>query len=102
MERSTLTAIAAIDGRYHNQVRPLEDYFSEFGLIKYRILVEVHYLFWLEKKKLFKLGTVATKHLRSLCETFSIEQAMDIKSIEKTTNHDVKAVEYFLKKQRSG
>jgi len=99
MERSTLTAIAAIDGRYHNQVRPLEDYFSEFGLIKYRILVEVHYLFWLEKKKLFKLGTVATKHLRSLCETFSIEQAMDIKSIEKTTNHDVKAVEYFLKKE---
>jgi adenylosuccinate lyase len=99
MERSTLAAIAAIDGRYHNQVRPLEDYFSEFGLIKYRILVEVHYLFWLEKKKLFKLGTVATKHLRSLCETFSIEQAMDIKSIEKTTNHDVKAVEYFLKKE---
>ena len=99
MERSTLTAIAAIDGRYRSQVQSLEEYFSEFGLIKYRILVEVHYLFWLEKKKIIKLGTAATKHLKLLCETFSIEQAMAIKAIEKTTNHDVKAVEYFLKKE---
>jgi adenylosuccinate lyase len=99
MERSTLTAIAAIDGRYRSQVESLEEYFSEFGLIKYRILIEVHYLFWLEKKKIIKLGAAATKHLRSLCETFSIEQAMAIKAIEKTTNHDVKAVEYFLKKE---
>ena len=99
MERSTLTAIAAIDGRYRSQVQSLEEYFSEFGLIKYRILVEVHYLFWLEKKKIIKLGPAATKHLKLLCETFSIEQAMAIKAIEKITNHDVKAVEYFLKKE---
>lgn len=99
MELSTITAIAAIDGRYRQQVHQLDEYFSEFGLIKYRILVEVHYLFWLEKKKILKLGPAATKHLRSLCETFSIDQAMAIKAIEKTTNHDVKAVEYFLKKE---
>lgn len=65
MERSTLTAIAAIDGRYRSQVQSLEEYFSEFGLIKYRILVEVHYLFWLEKKKIIKLGAAATKHLKN-------------------------------------
>lgn len=99
MERSTLTALSAIDGRYHSQVCSLEEYFSEYGLIKYRILVEVQYLFWLDKKKIIKLGAVATKHLKTLSETFSIEQAMAIKAIEKTTNHDVKAVEYFLKQE---
>lgn len=97
MELNTLTAIAAIDGRYRSQVQQLDEYFSEFGLIKYRILVEVHYLFWLDKKKVIKLGVAATKHLRSLSESFSIEQAKAIKEIEKTTNHDVKAVEYFIK-----
>lgn len=99
MELNTLTAIAAIDGRYRSQVQQLDEYFSEFGLIKYRILVEVHYLFWLDKKKVIKLGVVATKHLRSLSESFSIEQAKAIKEIEKTTNHDVKAVEYFIKQE---
>lgn len=99
MERSTLTALSAIDGRYHSQVCSLEEYFSEYGLIKYRILVEVQYLFWLDKKKIIKLGAVATKHLKTLSETFSIEKAMAIKAIEKTTNHDVKAVEYFLKQE---
>jgi len=99
MELNTLTAIAAIDGRYRSQVQQLDEYFSEFGLIKYRILVEVHYLFWLDKKKVIKLGVAATKHLRSLSESFSIEQAKAIKEIEKTTNHDVKAVEYFIKKE---
>lgn len=99
MELNTLTAIAAIDGRYRSQVQQLDEYFSEFGLIKYRILVEVHYLFWLDKKKVIKLGVAATKHLRSLSESFSIEQAKAIKEIEKTTNHDVKAVEYFIKQE---
>lgn len=99
MELNTLTAIAAIDGRYRSQVQQLDEYFSEFGLIKYRILVEVHYLFWLDKKKVIKLGVAATKHLRSLAESFSIEQAKAIKEIEKTTNHDVKAVEYFIKQE---
>ena len=99
MELNTLTAIAAIDGRYRSQVQQLDEYFSEFGLIKYRILVEVHYLFWLDKKKVIKLGVAATKHLWSLSESFSIEQAKAIKEIEKTTNHDVKAVEYFIKQE---
>jgi adenylosuccinate lyase len=99
MELNALTAIAAIDGRYRSQVQQLDEYFSEFGLIKYRILVEVHYLFWLDKKKVIKLGVAATKHLRSLSESFSIEQAKAIKEIEKTTNHDVKAVEYFIKQE---
>jgi adenylosuccinate lyase len=99
MELHTLTAIAAIDGRYRQQVQQLDEYFSEFGLIKYRVLVEVHYLLWLEKHKILKLGAATTKHLRSLCESFTIDQAMAIKAIEKTTNHDVKAVEYFLKQE---
>ena len=99
MELNTLTAIAAIDGRYRSQVQQLDEYFSEFGLIQYRILVEVHYLVWLDKKKVIKLGVAATKHLRSLSESFSIEQAKAIKEIEKTTNHDVKAVEYFIKQE---
>ncbi|MFM7645821.1 MAG: adenylosuccinate lyase [Sphingomonadales bacterium] len=99
MELSTLTALSAIDGRYRQQVQQLDEYFSEFALIKYRIVVEVQYLFGLDKKKVIKLGAVATKHLKKLCDTFSIEQALSIKEIEKTTNHDVKAVEYFLKKE---
>ena len=99
MELNTLTAIGAIDGRYRSQVQQLNEYFSEFGLIKYRVLIEAHYLFWLDKKKVIKLGPTVTKHLKSLCESFSVEQAATIKEIEKTTNHDVKAVEYFLKNE---
>lgn len=97
MQLSSLTAVSAVDGRYRKQSEQLDAYFSEYGLIKYRIEVEVQYLFFLEKKKFFKLPLKAKKALKQLLEGFTVEQAQAIKDIEATTNHDVKAVEYFLK-----
>jgi len=97
MELSSLTAISAIDGRYRKQVQHLDEYFSEFALMKYRVLVEIEYLLFLEKKNFFKLTGKSVKHLRRLAEDFGPEDAQEIKQIEYTTNHDVKAVEYFLK-----
>jgi adenylosuccinate lyase len=97
MELSALTAISAIDGRYRKQVHQLDDYFSEFGLIKYRVSVEIDYLFFLEKKKFLKIPATAAKHLKKLQAEFEPAQALEIKKIEAITNHDVKAVEYFIK-----
>ncbi|MBS1759972.1 MAG: adenylosuccinate lyase [Bacteroidetes bacterium] len=99
MELSALTAISAIDGRYRKQVQQLDEYFSEYGLMKYRVLIEIEYLLMLEKKKFLKLSAQAHKHLKNLLENFGPEEAQQIKQIEKTTNHDVKAVEYFLKNE---
>lgn len=99
MELTALTAISAIDGRYRRQVQHLDEYFSEYALMKYRILVEVEYLLFLEKKKFFKLSAKTIKHLPKLVQDFSLENAQEIKDIEKITNHDVKAVEYFLKNE---
>lgn len=99
MELTPLTAISAIDGRYRKQVQQLDDYFSEFGLMKYRVLVEIEYLLFLEKKKFLKLAPKAIKHLTKLTLEFGPDDAMEIKRIEATTNHDVKAVEYFLKSE---
>ncbi len=99
MELTALTAISAIDGRYRKQVQHLDEYFSEYALIKYRVLVEIEYLFFLENKKFFKLSNKTTKHLHKLAEHFGPEDAQEIKQIEYTTNHDVKAVEYFLKNE---
>jgi adenylosuccinate lyase len=97
MELTALTAISPVDGRYRNQVQHLDDYFSEFALIKYRVLVEVAYFSFLGDKKLFSLPQALKKKLQQVVEDFSIEDAMVIKETEATTNHDVKAVEYFLK-----
>ncbi len=99
MELSSLTAISAIDGRYRNQVQHLDDYFSEYALMKYRVLVEVEYLLFLANKKVFRLSAKATEKLAQIRDNFSIENAQQIKQIEKVTNHDVKAVEYFIKKE---
>lgn len=99
MELSPLTAISAIDGRYRSQVQHLDDYFSEFALIKYRIWIEVEYLFFLSQKGFFPLSTQAIEILNKLKDEFSTEQAEEIKQIERTTNHDVKAVEYFIKNE---
>lgn len=95
----SLTAISPIDGRYHSQAAALSEYFSEYALIKYRVLVEVEYVLFLSDKKFFKLSVIAKKHLHQIVENFSVEQAQTIKDIERTTNHDVKAVEYFLKNE---
>ncbi|MDP4217581.1 MAG: adenylosuccinate lyase [Bacteroidota bacterium] len=99
MELNSLTAISPIDGRYRQQVEHLDDYFSEYALIRYRVLVEVEYFFFLAKKKLFPLSPALRKYLQSVLEQFSLEDAHAIKGMEKITNHDVKAVEYFLKKK---
>lgn len=97
MELNHLTAISPIDGRYHQQVAHLDAYFSEFALIRYRVFVEIQYFIFLSDKKLFKLAPKAKKALLQVGEDFNFEDAQRIKEIEKTTNHDVKAVEYFLK-----
>ena len=99
MELNALTSISAIDGRYRKQVQHLDEYFSEYSLMKYRVLVEIEYLLFLEKKKLFKIPGKALKHLQKLAADFGPEDAQEIKQIEFTTNHDVKAVEYFLKNE---
>ena len=97
MELNSLTAISPIDGRYRNQVGFLDEYFSEFGLIKYRVKVEILYFLFLNKKKFFKINAATKNTLLNLIDEFNIANAQEIKNIEATTNHDVKAVEYFLK-----
>ncbi len=99
MELSALTAIGPIDGRYRKQLQHLDEYFSEYALIKYRVLVEVEYFIFLSEKKFFKLPAAVKIHLQNTAANFSIEDAEQIKETEKVTNHDVKAVEYFLKVQ---
>ena len=100
MELSALTAISPIDGRYRAQLSSLAPYFSEFGLIRYRVLVEVEYFLFLAEKKIFTLpASVKPAKLRAIYQHFTEEQAAQIKATERITNHDVKAVEYFLKQQ---
>lgn len=97
MELNPLTAISPIDGRYRHQVQHLGDYFSEYALMKYRVFVEVEYFIFLSDKKFFALTPAIKKQLRSEAEEFSLQDAQEIKKTELIVNHDVKAVEYFLK-----
>ena len=99
MELTQLTAISPVDGRYRSKTAPLAEYFAEYALIKYRVLVEVEYFFFLADQRFFKLAAKPRQALRTMLENFSLEDAEHIKQLEKTTNHDVKAVEYFLKEQ---
>ena len=99
MELTQLTAISPIDGRYRSKTASLADYFSEYALIKYRVLVEVEYFFFLADQRFFKLAAKPRQALITMLEIFSIDDAQHIKQLEQTTNHDVKAVEYFLKEQ---
>lgn len=99
MDLSVLTAISPVDGRYRKQLLHLSQYFSEYALIRYRIRVEVEYFIALSEKKLFALKPVHIKLLRNLYENFTQEKAQEIKNVERVTNHDVKAVEYFIKKE---
>ncbi len=97
-----LNAISPIDGRYARQTAELADFFSEFALIRYRVLVEIYYFTALCKIPLPPLAGVSDFQLAQLermCNQFDLEAAERIKAIEKTTNHDVKAVEYYLKEQ---
>lgn len=102
MQLSALSAISPIDGRYRSKVEELAPFFSEFGLIKYRVLVEVEYFIALCELGLKPLQAVSPTlfpALRAIVTDFSEEDALAIKKIERTTNHDVKAVEYFLKEK---
>jgi len=100
MELSPLTALSPVDGRYRSKTEGLADFFSEYALFKYRIKVEIEYFIALCKIPLPALKPFRKKDfvpLRKIYQDFSTEDAQTIKNIEKTTNHDVKAVEYFIK-----
>jgi adenylosuccinate lyase len=99
MQLQPLTAISPLDGRYRRQLEELSPYFSEFALIRYRVLVEVEYFIALSGQKLFSLSKSQITELRKIYQQFSVENAQTIKDTEKVTNHDVKAVEYFVKDQ---
>ena len=99
MNLTNLTAISPVDGRYRKQVAQLDVYFSEYALIKYRVKVEVAYYIFLADKEFFKLSSKTKQKLVELSENFSLNDAEQVKKIEATTNHDVKAVEYFIKEK---
>ena len=102
MELDLLTAISPIDGRYHGKTEALSLYFSEYALIRYRVRVEIEYFIALCELPLPQLETFPTElfpRLRAIYQNFSEEDAQRVKDIEMVTNHDVKAVEYFLKEQ---
>ena len=101
LDLTPLTAISPIDGRYADKTQALRGVFSEYGLIKYRVMVEVRWLQYLaqhpEIVELSPFSTAANQLLDDLISNFSIDQALRVKEIERTTNHDVKAVEYLIK-----
>ncbi len=102
MELSALTALGPLDGRYRSKTSPLAPYFSEYALIRYRVKVEILYLIALHETNQPPLTTLSEADRRGLLmldESFSEVDAARVKEIERTTNHDVKAVEYFLKEQ---
>ena len=102
---SQLSAISPIDGRYRSKVQELAPYFSEYGLFKYRVWVEIEYFIALSQLNLKQFPSISstdTDFLQGLYINFSEADAQQIKDIEKTTNHDVKAVEYFIKEKLKG
>ena len=106
MARSKLRALSPADGRYAEKVNDLRDILSEYGLIRYRVLVEVRWLQWLSKQagiaEVPSLSTEANGLLNAIVDDFGKADAQRVKDIERTTNHDVKAVEYFLKEKIEG
>lgn len=102
MKLSSLTAVSPIDGRYRSKTESLDNYFSEFALIRYRVKVEIEYFIALSTIPLPQLSKVDNskfEELRNIYKNFSLQDAERIKEIENVTNHDVKAVEYFLKEE---
>ena len=106
MQLTELTAISPVDGRYGNKTTDYQPIFSEYGLIRHRVLVEVRWLQALAKdaeiNEVPELSEHANNILNDIAEKFSVEDAQRVKNIERTTNHDVKAVEYFLKEKIEG
>lgn len=102
MNLDSLTAISPIDGRYRDKCEALADWFSEYALIRYRVRVEIEYFLALSELKLGSLKDITpaqSESLRNIYRNFSVEDARKVKATEKVTNHDVKAVEYFIKDQ---
>lgn len=102
MDLNSLTAISPLDGRYRQKVRDLDVYFSEFGLIRYRLMVEIEYFIALCEIPLPQLADFNKNNftiLRSFYEDFALSEAEKIKETEKITNHDVKSLEYYLKEK---
>jgi len=103
MQLSTLTAVSPVDGRYGNKTEPLRKIFSEYGLIRYRVIVEVRWLQALagnpQISEVPPFSEQANEWLETIISDFSTDDAGRVKEIERTTNHDVKAVEYFLKEK---
>lgn len=99
MQLNPLTAISPVDGRYFETLKPLAPYFSEYGLMRYRIQIEIEYLISLSAtiQELEDFPVHMLADIRRIYKNFTEEQAAEIKEIEKTTNHDVKAVEYYIK-----
>ena len=105
MELSILTAISPVDGRYRNKVEALAPYYSEFALIQYRVRVEIEYFIALCELPVPQLAGVDKnlfESLRDIYRNFSLADANVVKDTEKVTNHDVKAVEYFIKGSSAG
>ncbi|MEE9342533.1 MAG: adenylosuccinate lyase [Gammaproteobacteria bacterium] len=106
MDLSSLTAISPVDGRYGSKTAPLRAHFSEYGLIRYRVLVEVRWLQMLAANpgisEVPQFSDAATDRLNTIVGAFNEADAERVKTIERTTNHDVKAVEYFLKEKITG
>lgn len=95
-----LLAISPIDGRYYNKTRELASYFSEYALIKYRIIIEIKYFMFLHNLGLEELKDITEEnilHIKSIYENFDVDEAETVKELERKTNHDVKAVEYYIK-----
>lgn len=105
MELSRLTAISPVDGRYGDKAAELQPFFSEYGLIRHRVIVEVRWLQSLAENpaivEIPKLSDEANAYLEGIIQRFDVTEAAKVKAIEATTNHDVKAVEYYLKQQAS-
>ena len=101
MELNMLTAVSPIDGRYRGKTEALAEYFSEYALIRYRVRVEVEYFIALMHLPLPQLQgiPVSDEQLRDIYRKFTEEDAQRVKDIEAVTNHDVKAVEYYIKEQ---
>ena len=106
MQLTELTAISPVDGRYGSKTSDYQSIFSEYGLIRHRVIVEIRWLQALAKdadiQEVPELSEHATNLLNDIAEKFSVEDAQRVKNIERTTNHDVKAVEYFLKEKIEG
>ena len=101
MQLSSLTAVSSVDGRYAGRTAGLREIFSEYGLIRYRVIVEIRWFQALAASpdipQVAALSDAANEYLNSLISGFDLEAAERVKAIEATTNHDVKAVEYYLK-----